>query len=174
VAQERSGFTEDRDRIADFRRRMIEAHRLAYATKRRSLGHSRYLIADMLRESPRFITGDLERRTLDALFEAGCSDDSLRAIAEEYRLYIERRIAARERAIACRREALRTVLKEQGEAAVAQLVADQDPTPVNRERAERETRDVIRAAERYVMSIAHHARTLCRNVVTHAGEAHWR
>lgn len=164
-------------RAEEFDTRLVAAHRKAYHARKRNLALSlRYLIADMFRESPRFVLGRSQRKAFDALFDAGVPDEKIMAIAEEYPLYVARRISERS-APQCRREALRAVMKEAGEAAVAQLVADQDPTPINRERAEQETRDVIRANKTYLMTLAHDvangARAVCRGVM-HAGERNWR
>lgn len=157
-------------RVEEFDQRMIDAHRRAFASKRRPLTR-RHRLADMFRESPRYVIGRSQRAAFDALIEAGADDDLVLAIADQYVAYVRARIAERNQP-ACVKQALRNVFKESGEAAVAQLVLEQEPTAINRERAERETLDAIRAKEHYLVLLYHRAgdsvRTFCRNIA-HAG-----
>ena len=162
-------------RAEQFRQRMIEAHRLAFASRKRPL-IGRHRLAEMFRESPRYVIGDSQRAAIDSLFQAEADDDLIRAIGHQYDNYIEARIAERN-ARQCVRQAFRKVVKETGEATEAQLIAEQEPTPANRLRAEKEVREAKHAYRAYLNALWHdaldYAAGACRRIAQ-SGERVWR
>jgi hypothetical protein len=140
-----------------FDREMVDAHLRADRTKRRPLAR-RWRISQIL--CGYLKPWHTQRMIYDDLLESGADDDRVLAIAENHVFYVRRRIAER-RELPTPAAALRIVAKEVGEATVAQIIADQDPTPTNRLRAEAETRDAMRAKETFLMSLYHQATHAC-------------
>lgn len=164
-------------RVDQFDLRMIEVHRAAMDSRKRPLV-GRHRIAHMFRESPTYVIGRSQRAAIDSLIDAGCDDDKLRAIGHVYDDYIEARIAERNgRDNLCSRQAFRRAVKEAGEATVAQLVCEQEPTVANRLRAEKEVREAKHAYGHYLSTLWHdaleHASSAVRRAVAGIGDRRW-
>jgi hypothetical protein len=166
--------SEDVRRGVLFDREMVDAHLRADRSKKQQL-EARWRLSQIFAgESKPWAT---QRKIYDDLLVSGADEERVLAIAENHVFYVKRRIAER-RELPTPAAALRIVLTEVGEATVAQLIADQDPTPTNRARADAETRDAMRAKETLILSWYHQAQHACATalsrVVRDSGERTWK